>query len=196
MPEYQDEVRRGGAYEYLTDPRPSGNAFRDQWLAERSASELRRLDALAASEGLKLQPATILRPILLPQSQLNSVGGQQFTLEFYFPFYAYIRKITSTVRQLSFIQNQEPDDAVIGTLDPRQYVEGRIVRSNGEQLMSQPVSMDQWSGTGEAEYIFDLIPFATLGETISIVMDVNARIQSIDLTQVTMHCMRFPVEGI
>ena len=190
------EEQYEGAGEVVQDDRPSGNAMRDAWLAERSEGQLRRLSALAASEGLKLQPATILRPILLPQQADGLVTSQQVTLSFYFPFFAYIRKITSTVRQLSFIQNQEPDDAIIGTLDPRQYIDGKITRANGEQIMSTPVSMDQWSGDGGLEYIFDLIPFATLGETISIVCDVNDRIQAIDRLQVTLHCMRFPVEGV
>lgn len=193
---YQEDRYNDGASSVVQDNRPSGNAYRDAWLAERDESQLRRLSALAASEGLKLQPATILRPILLPQQADNLVGSQQVTLSFYFPFFAYIRKITSTVRQLAFNQNEEPDDAVIGTLDPRQYIDGRIVRANGEQIMSQAVSMDQWSGDGAREYIFDLIPFATLGETISIVCDVNDRISTIDRLQITFHCMRFPVEGV
>jgi len=188
--------REGGAANYLPDDRPSGNAYRDQWLAERDESELRRLEALAASEGLKLQPATILRPILIEQHVDNFQGGDRASLNFYFPFYAYVRKVTSTVRYMKFIQNEEPDDAVLATLDPREYVEGKIIRSSGEQLFNNEISLDQWSGSGEWEYIFDLIPFVTRAETLSIQLTCTDRIESIDKLSITLHCMRFPVEGV
>lgn len=193
---YDREYREGGADGYLTDNRPSGNAWRDNWLAERNESELRRLDALAASEGLKLQPATILRPFLLSKSVTNFAGSQRATLDFYFPFYAYIRKVTTSVRYLVFKQNEEPDTAVQSELDPRQYVKGKISRSSGEQLFNDEISLDQWSGDGAREYIFDLIPFVTRSDTVSIEMTCNARVENIDEVQVTFHLMRFPVEGV
>ena len=186
----------GGAADYLTDDRPSGNAYRDQWLAERSESELRRLEALAASEGLKLQPATILRPILIAEQLTDFKGGDATSISFYFPFYAYVRKVTSTVRFLKFKQNQEPDDSVLAPLDPREYVTGKIIRSSGEQLFNREITLDQWSGNGEWEYVFDLIPFVTRAETLSIQLTCNERIENIDLVQITLHCMRFPVEGV
>jgi hypothetical protein len=176
--------------------RPSGNAYRDNWLAERSESELRRLEALAASEGLKLQPATVLRPILIPSSVEDFTGGQSTALEFYFPFYAYVRKITSNVRHLEFAQGNAPDTSTIGQLDVREYVKAKIVRSSGEQLFSDFVTLDQVSGDGAREYVFDLIPFVTRAETLSIELQCDTRVQSIDEVQITLHCMRFPVEGV
>ena len=174
----------------------SGNAYRDAWLAERDESQLRRLEALAASEGLKLQPATILRPILIPASVHNFAGGATTALEFYFPFYAYIRKVTSSVRHLEFAQNQAPDAATLGQLDVREYIKSKIVRSSGEQLFSDFVSLDQVSGDGAREYVFDLIPFVTRAETLSIQLQCDARVATIDEVQITLHCMRFPVEGV
>lgn len=189
-------TQQGGVADVISDNRPSGNAYRDQWLAERSSSELRRLEALAATEGLKLQPATILRPILIEQHVEDFQGGNAASLNFYFPFYAYVRKITSTVRFLKFVQNEEPDDATLASVDPREYVEGKIVRSNGEQIFNNEISLDQWSGNGEWEYIFDLIPFVTRSETLSIQLSCNERVESIDKVSITLHCMRFPVEGV
>jgi len=181
----------------LTDNQgASGNAYRDAWLAERDESELRRLEALAASEGIKLQPATILRPILIPASILNFVGGTTDALEFYFPFYAYVRKITSSVRHLEFAQNQAPDAATLGQLDVREYIKSKIVRSSGEQLFSDFVSLDQVSGDGAREYVFDLIPFVTRAETLVIQLECDPRVATIDEVQITLHCMRFPVEGV
>jgi hypothetical protein len=187
---------RRRAIDELQDNRPSGNAYRDQWLAERSEDELRRLEALAIAEGAKLRPTTVLRPQLFTQSITNVVGGQDFTLQWYFPYYAYVRKITSTVRQLNFAQNQEPDDALIGTLDPRAYVEGRIDRTTHEQLFTDFIPMDEWTGDAEREYIFDLIPFVTRSETLIMQGRVTERVGTIDKIQVTMHIMRFPVEGV
>jgi len=193
---YNAPYREGGADGYLMDNRPSGNAWRDNWLAERNESELRRLDALAASEGLKLQPATILRPFLLAKSVTQFSGSAKSTLDFYFPFYAYIRKITTSVRYLTFKQNQEPDTAVQSELDPRAYVRGKISRSSGEQLFNTEISLDQWSGDGSREYIFDLIPFVTRSDTVSIELTCDTRVDQIDEVQVTFHLMRFPVEGV
>jgi hypothetical protein len=184
------------AINYLSNNAPSGNAYRDAWLAERSESELRRLDALAASEGLKLQPATILRPILIADQVQNFTGGASVSLNFYFPFYAYIRKVTSSVRHLEFKAGQAPDSSTVGQLDTREYVEAKIVRSSGEQLFNEFVSLDQVSGDGSREYIFDLIPFVTRAETISVQLQCNTRVETIDQVQITLHCMRFPVEGV
>lgn len=181
---------------YLDQNAPSGNAYRDAWLAERSEDQLRRLEALAASEGLKLQPATILRPILIAESVENFVGGATTSLNFYFPFYAYIRKVTSTIRHLEFKQGEAPDSSTTGQLDTREYVEAKIVRSSGEQLFNEHITLDQVSGDGAREYVFDLIPFVTRAETISIQLQCNQRVQSIDKVQITLHCMRFPVEGV
>jgi len=174
----------------------SGNAYRDAWLAERSEDELRRLEALAASEGLKLQPATVLRPILIAESVENFVGGASTSLNFYFPFYAYIRKVTSTIRHLEFKPNEAPDSSTTGQLDTREYVEAKIVRSSGEQLFNEHITLDQVSGDGAREYVFDLIPFVTRAETISIQLQCNQRVENIDKVQITLHCMRFPVEGV
>ena len=184
------------AASYLREDRPSGNAYRDNWLAERSENEVRRLEALAASEGLKLQPATILRPILIPASVIDFAGGATTALEFYFPFYAYVRKITSNVRHLEFAQGQAPDTSTIGQLDVREYVKSKIVRSSGEQLFSDFVTLDQVSGDGAREYVFDLIPFVTKAETLAIHLECDQRVQTIDEVQITLHCMRFPVEGV
>lgn len=180
----------------LNPQRPSGNANRDAWLAQRSEDELRRLDALAASEGLKLQPATILRPFLLGKGVPNVAGGQRYSLSFYFPFYAYVRRVTSTIQQPKFQPNQEPDAAVVGTLDMRSYFTGTIDRPNGDRLFSEPLTLDQWTGDGKLEYIFDLIPFVTLGDTLNINLEVSPRILSVDLVQITFHCMKFPIEGV
>jgi hypothetical protein len=184
------------ARQLLDQNAPSGNAYRDAWLAERDESELRRLEALAASEGLKLQPATVLRPILITESVANFIGGAATSLNFYFPFYAYIRKVTSTVRHLEFKQGEAPDSSTTGQLDTREYIEAKIVRSSGEQLFNDFVTLDQVSGDGAREYVFDLIPFVTRSETLSIQLQCNERVQSIDKVQITLHCMRFPVEGV
>lgn len=184
-----------GATEMLSR-RGDGNAYRDAWLAQRSEDEMRQLDALAASEGLKLQPATILRPILVVEGATNIVGGQVFSLSYYFPFYAYVRRVTSSVRQLRFKQNQEPDASTIGNLDTRVYFNGMLSRPNGDQLFTRPASLDQWSGSGEFEYVFDLIPFVTLGDRLNVEVAVSDVVDTVSQLQITFHCMRFPIEGV
>jgi hypothetical protein len=191
-----DVPERRRAIDQVQDNRPSGNAYRDQWLAERSEDELRRLEALAIAEGALLRPTTVLRPQLFTQYVENVRGDDTFTLEWYFPYYAYIRKITSTVLHTNFKQNQEPDDALVGTLDPRAYVLGKVERTTHEQIMTDFIPMDEWTGDAEREYVFDLIPFVTRSETLTMQGRISERVDIIDRVQVTMHIMRFPVEGV
>jgi len=176
--------------------RRDGNSYRDAWLAQRSEDQMRQLDALAASEGLKLQPATILRPILIVEGEKNLTGGQVFQLSYYFPFYAYVRRVTSSIRQLKFKPNQEPDVATTGNLDTRVYFSGMLNRPNGDQLFTKPAMLDQWSGSGQLEYVFDLIPFVTTGDRLNIEIVVSNVVASVDEMQITFHCMRFPIEGV
>lgn len=190
-----DQHRRGLAGLLQRNEGQTGNAFRDQWLAERDENQVRRLEAAAAQAGLKLQPATILRPLVFPKSAENVVGGQEFILSFYFPYACYVRRITSSLTNLRFNPNEAPDTSTL-PVDTRQYIKGRIERASGELLFENFVTCDQWSGDGENTYIFDLIPFVPRADTLNITLRVNERVETIDEVQFTFHCMRFPVEGI
>jgi hypothetical protein len=176
---------------------PQGNTFQDQFLAERTPGEMSRLDALSRQAGEQLGPQTILRPFIVPKKQtgiqLNTLADEQFgnipgpddqnaefSLEYYFPFATYIRKVTATL--VDPILNASFGDSLgqtaipggtftspfIGNVNPLDYIEGKLERANNENIFTDYAPLSEWCGNGQLSYIWDLIPYISRAETIRI----------------------------
>lgn len=196
---------------------PQGNTFQDQFLAERTPGEMSRLDALSRQAGEQLGPQTILRPFIVPKKITNiSLNNEdptndqnaEFTLEYYFPFSTYIRKITATLTDpvlndafnTGLLSNASPFAGDISALD---YIEGKLERANNENIFTDYAPLSEWCGNGQLSYVWDLIPYISRAETIRI----NCRIPKvvpqgggaaiyyfdyISAVNITLHTMRFP----
>lgn len=185
------------------DNRPSGNAFRDAWIAERTEAQQQRLQALAENAGARLYPETVLRPFVYTLSVENLVGGQQnVQLPFVPQFFAYVRRVTATVRGLTFGQNAEPAAYQIPWTSPLHYIEGTITRTLSEQVFSDFIPLSEWVGDGREQYVFDIIPFVAANDTMNVTLRVAGsntigatdEIVSISKVDITFHMMRFPQE--
>lgn len=194
---------------------PQGNVFQDAFLAERTPGEMARLDALAREAGETLGPQTILRPFLYPaalsyvrQNAETATDNQNdsFVLTYYFPFAAFIRKITASLN--TPVLNADFSDALTGgpftgDVSALDYIEGKLERQNQENIFVDYAPLSQWCGTGSLSYVFDLIPFVARGETMRIPIRIpkivppagGAAIYPFDYigqVSLTLHCMRFP----
>lgn len=200
---------------------PQGNTFQDQFLAERTPGEMARLDALSRQAGEQLGPQTILRPFICPKKVtgivLNTAQGglpgpndqnAEFTLDFYFPFATYIRKITATlvdpVLNDSFastlLSSASPFGSDVSALD---YIEGKLERANNENIFTDYAPLSEWTGNGQLSYVWDLIPYISRAETIRIVCRIPKAVplgetdqkhyfDYISAVNITLHTMRFP----
>lgn len=220
---------------------PQGNTFQDQFLAERTPGEMARLDALSRQAGEQLGPQTILRPFIVPKKATGIVlntevvtipddasynipgpddQNAEFTLEYYFPFATYIRKMTATLVEpvlhtafaTPMLGDVSPFDNNINPLD---YIEAKLERANSENIFTDYAPLSEWCGDGKLSYIWDLIPYISRAETIRI----NCRIPKvlpyvdpinpvpdpeaytypalyyynyISAVNISLHCMRFP----
>jgi hypothetical protein len=196
---------------------PQGNTFQDQFLAERTPGEMSRLDALSRQAAEQLGPQTILRPFIVPKKITNiSLNNEdptddqnaEFTLEYYFPFATFIRKITATLTDpvlndafnANLLATASPFANDISALD---YIEGKLERANNENIFTDYAPLSEWCGNGQLSYVWDLIPYISRAETIRI----NCRIPKvvpqaggsalyyydyISAVNITLHCMRFP----
>jgi hypothetical protein len=213
---------------------PQGNTFQDQFLAERTPGEMARLDALSRQAAEQLGPQTILRPFIVPRKitgiLLNTLYDDnldtnipgpddqyaEFTLEYYFPFAVFIRKITATL--VDPILNKTFADQLLaadspfgGDVSALDYIEGKLERANNENIFTDYAPLSEWCGTGQLSYVWDLIPYISRAETIRI----NCRIPKIipylapaavpgdpgparyyfdyiGAVNITLHTMRFP----
>lgn len=197
---------------------PQGNTFQDQFLAERTPGEMARLDALSRQAGEQLGPQTILRPFIVPKKLTNVIlnsddptndQNAEFTLEYYFPFATYIRKVTATLLD-PVLNSAFATPLEVGpfnnNVSPLDYIEGKLERANNENIFTDYAPLSEWCGDGKLAYIWDLIPYISRAETIRI----NCRIPKlvpipasgitssvylfdyIASVNVTLHCMRFP----
>jgi hypothetical protein len=194
---------------------PQGNTFQDAFLAERTPGEMARLDALAREAGETLGPQTILRPFLYPASlsyvrqnseTVTENQNADFVLTYYFPFAAFIRKITASLN--TPVLNAGFEDALTGgpftgDVSALDYIEGKLERQNQENIFVDYIPLSQWCGTGQLAYVFDLIPFVARGETLRIPVRIpkivppagGAAIYPFDYIGqicITLHAMRFP----
>jgi hypothetical protein len=196
---------------------PQGNTFQDQFLAERTPGEMSRLDALSRQAAEQLGPQTILRPFIVPKKITNiSLNNEdpandqnaEFTLEYYFPFATFIRKITATVTDpvlnSAFQTGLDPTTSPFaGDVSALDYLEGKLERANNENIFTDYAPLSEWCGTGQLSYVWDLIPYISRAETIRI----NCRIPKIvppaggsaiyffdyiSSVNITLHTMRFP----
>jgi hypothetical protein len=219
---------------------PQGNTFQDQFLAERTPGEMARLDGLSRQAGEQLGPQTILRPFIVPKKAtgivLNTaivpVGednynvpgpddqNAEFTLEYYFPFATYIRKMTASVIDpvlhtafaAPLLADVSPFDNNINPLD---YIEAKLERANNENIFTDYAPLSEWCGDGKLSYIWDLIPYISRAETIRINVRIPKATPYVDpinpvpdpetyvypqlyyynyisALNITLHCMRFP----
>lgn len=202
---------------------PQGNTFQDQFLAERTPGEMARLDALARQAGEQLGPQTILRPLIVAQKingiYLNTAEGNvpgpndqnaEFVLSYYFPFACFIRKVTATltspVLNEAFAGDLAPGTSPFaGDVTALDYIEGRLVRQNNENIFTEYAPLSEWTGNGQLSYVWDLIPFISRAETIQIfcrIPKVSPSSGSTDTARyyfdyiaslnITLHTMRFP----
>jgi hypothetical protein len=179
-----------------------------------------RLDALSRQAAEQLGPQTILRPLIIPKRgplvRLNTDDGvpgpndknAEFVLEYYFPFAAFIRKITATL--ISPILNDEFSGPLLASANPfgsdvsaLDYIEGKLERANNENVFTEYAPLSEWCGTGQLSYVWDLIPYISRAETIRVtcripkfqpLADVPERYvyDYIAGVNITMHSMRFP----
>ena len=197
---------------------PQGNTFQDQFLAERTPGEMSRLDALSRQAGEQLGPQTILRPFIVPKKITNIIlnsedptndQNAEFTLEYYFPFATYIRKMTATVTDPvlnAAFANSIETGPFNNNVAPLDYIDGKLERANNENIFTDYAPLSEWCGDGKLSYIWDLIPYISRAETIRIncrvpklVPQPSTGITSsvylfdfIASLNVTLHCMRFP----
>jgi len=194
---------------------PQGNTFQDAFLAERTPGEMARLDALAREAGETLGPQTILRPFLYPaslsyvrqnQETVTENQNADFVLTYYFPFAAFIRKITASLN--TPVLNDQFSDALTngpftGDVSALDYIEGKLERQNQENIFVDYIPLSQWCGTGQLAYVFDLIPFVARGETLRIPVRIPKIVplaggpaiypfDYIGQVSITLHAMRFP----
>ena len=197
---------------------PQGNTFQDQFLAERTPGEMARLDALSRQAGEQLGPQTILRPFIVPKKLTNVIlnsenptddQNAEFTLEYYFPFATYIRKVTATlldpVLNAAFAESLEAGP-FNNNVSPLDYIEGKLERANNENIFTDYAPLSEWCGDGKLSYIWDLIPYISRAETIRIncrvpklvpqpSTGIDASVYLFDYIasiNITLHCMRFP----
>lgn len=197
---------------------PQGNTFEDQFLAERTPGEMSRLDALSRQAGQQLGPQTILRPFIVPKkitgiylNQEDPLNDQnaEFSLDYYFPFATYIRKITATIESpvlnAAFAANLDPATSPFaGDVTALDYIEGKLERANNENIFTDYAPLSEWCGNGQLSYVWDLIPYISRAETIRVVCRIPKLAPStfgdpavyvfdyIAAVNVTLHCMRFP----
>ena len=215
---------------------PQGNTFQDQFLAERTPGEMARLDALSRQAGEQLGPQTILRPFIVPKKQTGIVlntdivtfeetdfnipgpndQNSEFTLEYYFPFATYIRKITASITDpvlhpaiaAPLLAATSPFDNNVSPLD---YIEAKLERANNENIFTDYAPLSEWCGDGRLSYVWDLIPYISRAETIRITCRIPKVTPYIDplavpsyvfpaiynynyisSLNITLHTMRFP----
>lgn len=175
----------------------SGDAFRDQWLAERSPPEVAALRALAESAGQQISGGTILRPQLYSQrvSGITAQANRTFTMIWPFSYFGFIEKITFTIRAPVLDQALDFSTTFLGQISPGDYIDGQLSRATSEQIFLNPTPLSEWAGTGKSEYIWSVLPFVEIGGQITGTFSVSDSLTTAESVTVTFHMRRFPSNG-
>ena len=183
---------------------PTGDAFGAAWFLLNGGSEKQKqLAEQARRAGEVIGPTTQLRNVLrtVRVYDLNATTFPKGAVQVPFDRSTYITKMTATLSGAQVTQGWEPSTSLDNQTTPLDYILMQITRSGSEQIMTEPVVASEITGTGKLSYMWDLVPYVSKGDTLTVNWQIDQSpdgtyaLESAQRLSLTFHCAFMPIAG-